>query len=124
VESVVGIHPDTGNNAMDVRMKIEYLIPRVQHRDASDIHSEIIFTFGDNGQRFMHGIEQRRIDDPFIVQGEGLERVRYREHCVEIGHRKDPLQLIVHPCKPGEVLALGAVSISARVGHYGSLEQA
>ena len=59
-----------GNDAMDMGMKLDFLIPGVQHTEEADLGAEMLGITSHFEQCLGTGLEQEMVQDLFVVQGE------------------------------------------------------
>ena len=52
-----------GNDAVDMRMKLQALIPAVQHAEETDLGTEMPWIASDFKQRLSAGMEEQVVDD-------------------------------------------------------------
>ncbi len=76
----------TRHDAMDVRVMIEVLAPRVQHGGDADVGAEVLGVGCNRGQRLGRCREQQAVDLGLVLIGDGADRRRQREHDVEVGN--------------------------------------
>ena len=62
-----------GQNAVDMGMMQESLVPGMEHAEETDLGSQVAWSAGDLQQSCSTGVKQQVIDQPFILQGEGSE---------------------------------------------------
>jgi hypothetical protein len=65
---VVGREPASGDDTVNVRMKLQLLIPGMQHAEEADLGCETSGMAGDFEKGFCAGTEQQIIDDLFVLQ--------------------------------------------------------
>ena len=106
------------HDAVDVRMMIEVLAPRVQHRRDADIGAQMLRIGGDGGQRLGRGGEQEAVDLGLVLVGDGADRCRQREDHVEVGDRQQLRLAGLQPRLRRRPLALGTVAVAAGVVGY------
>ena len=103
------------NDTVDVGMQEQVLSPGVERADDADLRSQVFGIGGDFEQSLSAGGEQQVVEQSWIFQGQQVEFM---------GHGKDHMkvaggQKFAFPCRqpafPCLCLALGAVSVSARV---------
>ena len=101
---------------MNVRMVGQRLPPGVQDRQAADPRAEPARIGGQRGHRLDGALEQHRIDGGLVLEGDGRDRRRQREHDVEIGNRQQLGLPIGQPLRPRRALTLRAMPIAAGNG--------
>ena len=60
-----------GNDTMDMGMKLDFLVPSVQHTEEADLGSEMLGIMRHFEECLGTGLEQEMVQDLFVVQGEG-----------------------------------------------------
>jgi len=73
-----------GNYAVDMRMKLQTLIPTVQHAEETDLGTEMPGIARDLKQRLSAGMEEQVVNEPFVLQCERGQLVRQSENCMHI----------------------------------------
>jgi hypothetical protein len=114
--SVIGRQSTGWNNAMNVWMVFEFLIPGVQHAEETDISTEVLGIAGDFKQGFGTGAEQQTVNDLLVLQGQWSEQVRQRENNMGVARGKEFLPTGGPPAFARVALAFWAVPVSARNG--------
>ena len=112
------------NDAVDMRMMFQLLVPGMEHAEEADVGAEMLGITSDFEQRFSAGVEQQTVDDLLILQGQGCQEVREREDQVHVVRRQEFPAALLEPTIPGVSLALGAVPVSARVVRDGAIPAA
>ena len=74
------------NEAVDVRMMGERLSPCVENGEKADLAAEVPRIRGNGLERRRHRIEQDRIDDSLVVEGNLRGFRRHCEHDMEVRH--------------------------------------
>ena len=104
-----------GEYAMDMRMKLQPLIPGVEHAEEADLGSEVPWIAGDLKQCLSTGMKEQVEDQPFVLQGERGQFPRQGEDGMNIASgQKFPLARL-EPAQARVALAPRAMAISARV---------
>ena len=67
---VVEGQPTGRHHAMDMRVKLEFLIPGVQHAEEADLRTEVFWITCNLQKRFRTGAKQEIVDDLLVLQGE------------------------------------------------------
>ncbi len=122
--SVIRRQPTGWNNAMNVRMVLEFLTPGVQHAEETDISAEVLGIAGNFKQCFGAGAEKQTVDDLLVLQGQWSEQVRQRENKMGIARGKEFLLAVRQPTFARAALAFWAVPVSARVVRDGAVSAA
>ena len=65
--SVIETQPAGGNDAMDMGMQVELLIPRVKHTEETNFCAEVSGIACDFEKGFRTGPEQRAIDELLVL---------------------------------------------------------
>ena len=65
-----------GKYAVDMRMKLQALIPAVQHAEETDLGTEMPWVASDFKQSLCAGVEQQVVDEPLVLQGERSQFAR------------------------------------------------
>jgi hypothetical protein len=94
-----------------MEVRFELLIPGMQDSDKAQGSAQFFPSKLEQGLRdgFEEDIEHHR----FILQGDEVQVMGESEHDVEVGGGKEFGLAFFKPSFPGDVLALGAVSIAA-----------
>lgn len=102
---------------MDVPVRIELLIPSVQHHQRR--HFETLLLFDRRFERPPTGRKQQVIDHPAVSQGERRELLREGQHHLKVVDAVDQDGLrFFHPLGAFAAAATGAVPVSARVVQF------
>src|SRR5258708_16807741 len=98
-----------------MRMKLELLVPGMEHAEEADLSPEMSGVASDFEKRFRAGTKQQTIDHFFVLQSQRSQLRRQREDDVDVGRgqqfaasRRDPAF-----ARPG--LTLRAMAIRATV---------
>jgi hypothetical protein len=65
---VIRCEAASGNYAVDMRMKLEALIPTVQHAEEADISSKMSRVASNLEQRLGTGVKELVVDQPLVLQ--------------------------------------------------------
>ena len=103
------------NEAMNVRMMREHLTPCVKNGQEADLAAQMPGVGRDGLERRGDGVEQDRINDSLVVEGDLGDLGRHREHDMEIRHRQQVCLTVGKPSFARRALALGAVPIATAV---------
>src|SRR5208282_2209264 len=109
-----------GQHAVDMGMKLQSLVPSMEHAEEADLGSKVA-TAGDLQQRCSAGVKQQVIDQPFILQGERSQFPRHGEDDVHVTGGKQLSFPRLEPAQAGVALPLGPVPVLARVVRDGSM---
>jgi hypothetical protein len=102
-----------GNYAMDMRMKLEALIPTVQHAEETDLGTEMPGIARDLKQGLSAGVKQQVVDDPFVLQHERGQFPRQCEDCMHIASGQQFPLTRLEPAHACVALASWAMPIPA-----------
>jgi hypothetical protein len=80
---------------VDVGVRLEELIPRVEHRDDARSSPEVASANLDQGRR--RSPEEKAIGKPRVPPEQRVEAVREREDVVKVGNGKQILDLRLDP---------------------------
>src|ERR1700678_1824005 len=106
---------------MDMRMKLQSLIPSVEHAEEADLCAEMAGIVGDLQQGLGAGVKQQLIDQSFVLQCEWSEVSRQCENNMHVaGGQQFPLPSL-EPAQAGVALAPWAMPVTARVVGDGSM---
>ena len=72
------------DDAVDMRVMQQSLIPGVQHAEEADLRAEVSGIAGNLEQRLGARAEEKSVDLPFILQSQRCQLVRQREDHVDI----------------------------------------
>jgi hypothetical protein len=100
---------------MNVWVMQQVLPPGVQHAQEADLGTEMLRVGGYGVQSLRRSPEQDVVDLGLVLERDGGDHVRHREHHVEVGHVEQLSLPVFQPLGPRETLALGAGVIPARV---------
>jgi hypothetical protein len=114
-----------GNYTVDMGMKLQALIPTVQHAEETDLGTKMPGIVSDLKQGLSAGMEEQVVNEPLVLQGERGQLPRQRENCMDIaGGQKLPFPRL-EPAHACVALASWAMPIPARVvGDFGRLSAA
>ena len=104
-----------GNYAVDMRMKLQSLIPTMEHAEETDLGSKMSRIASNLKQGLGAGMKEQVVDEPFVLQGERGQFARQREDGMDIaGGHKLPFARL-EPAHARVALAPWAMPVSARV---------
>ncbi len=105
-----------GDDAVQMHVILQLLIPGMQHRrEARQAAQPVPGIGGQPQQGRRDAAEELAIKQPRIGRRQRIELVRQREDVVEVTHRQQLILASLEPLGGGQLLALGAVPIAARV---------
>src|SRR5258708_4096451 len=96
-------------------MKLEFLIPGMEHAKESDIGAEVPWIARDLEKRRCAGLEQQAVDSPLVLQRQRGQFMGQREHDMNICGRQEFFGACFEPAVAGVALAFWAVPGAARV---------
>src|ERR1700692_4818680 len=109
---------------MDMRVKLEFLIPGVQHAEEADLRTEVFWITCDLQKRFRAGAKQEIVDDLLILQGEWRQLARQCEDHMYIARREKLRAPRRKPAVASTGLTLRTVPVAARVVGDGAMSAA
>src|SRR5580658_4070381 len=110
-----------GNDAMQMRMKMQVLTPGVQHGEKADRGAEVSGIGGDGEQSFRSGLKQNGVNLSLVLKRQAADLLRKSEHDVEVRNGQELRLLLGEPLGAGRGLALGAVAIATRVEYFDAM---
>src|SRR5271154_6384962 len=113
--------PAGGNDAVDMGMMLQSLVPGMEHAEEADLGSKVAWIAGDLQQGFGAGAKQQVEDQPFILQCQRSQFPRQSEDDVHVAGRQQLSFPHLEPAQAGVALTLGAVPVSARVVRDGGM---
>src|ERR1700691_1465967 len=112
---MVGSQAPGGNDTMNVRMMLEFLVPGVQDAEESDLAAEMLRVVGDLDQRFGTGPEKQGIDLAFVLHREWRKLPRQCKDHVDVARGQQFLFPRCEPAVAGTRLTFRAMPVSAGV---------
>src|SRR5216684_3383183 len=109
---------------MDMRVKLEFLIPGVQHAEEADLGAEMLRVTSDFEKRLRTGAKQKIVDDLLVLQSEWCQLARQREDNMHIARREKLLATRRKPAVASTRLTLRAVPVAARIVGDGAMSAA
>ncbi len=100
---------------MDVRMMLQGLAPGVENHGHTELGAEMPGIGRDGGECLSRRAEQDRVDDRLVLERDLADRCRQCEDDMKVRHRQQLGLPIREPFCPGQSLALGTVTVAARV---------
>jgi len=88
------------------------LAPGVQHRDKADLGAEVTRVRRDGAQGRGRAAEQDVVDDAFVLQPDGGDRLGHGEDDMEVRHRQQISLAGFQPQGTGQRLTLGTVAVA------------
>jgi hypothetical protein len=108
---VVGGQTAAGNDAVQVRMEVQVLAPTVEDTEETEFHPETLCRYAE--ECLGRGAEEKVVDDWFVVESEGGDRLWDGEDDVKILSRQQFGPAIFQPVFACDALALGAMAVAA-----------
>ena len=113
------------NDAVDVRMKLQALVPAVQHAEEADLGTEMPWITSDFKQSLSTGMEQQVVYQPLVLQGERGQFPRQSEHGMDVASGQQFSLTRLEPALARVALAFWAMPVSTRVvGDLGRMSAA
>jgi len=109
-----------GNDAVDVRMKLQSLIPAMEHAEETYLGSKMPRIAGDLKQGLSAGAKEQVIDQPLVLQCERGQFPRQGEDGMDIACRQQFPFTRLEPAEARVALAPRAMPVSTRVVGDGS----
>jgi hypothetical protein len=109
----VGGERASRDHAVDMEMRPQGLVPRVQDPGTPDLPAEVALP--KLPERLARGLAQQRQQGPLVGQDEGVDVVWHGKNQVEIGHRQSLGFAVLNPLDLGKGLTLGAVTIATGI---------
>jgi hypothetical protein len=104
-----------GNDAVDVGMKLQALIPAMEHAEETDLGTEMPWIAGDFKQSLCTGVEEQVVDEPLVLQCERSQFPRQREDGMYVASGQKLAFARLEPASARVALAPRAVPVSAGV---------
>jgi hypothetical protein len=112
---VIGGHAAGGHHAVHMRVMLQALIPGMEHAEEADVGAEMTWITSDLQECFGAGLEQQVIDEALVLQRDGGEFTRQREHDMHIACGQQFSLPRLEPAHTCVALASWAMPVSARV---------
>ena len=100
---------------MDMRVKLELLVPGMQHGEEANFRSEVFRIASDFEKCFCTGAEQQIVDDFLVLQSQWSKLWWKCEDHMDVARREKFFLTCCNPAFPSSGLTLRAVPISAGV---------
>ena len=104
-----------GNYAVDMGMKLQALIPAVEHAEETDLGSKMPGIAGDLKQGLGAGVKEQVVDEPLVLQRERGQFPRQSEDGMHIASGQQFPFTRLEPAQARVALAPWAMPVSARV---------
>ena len=102
-----------GNDAVDMRMKLQALSPAVEHAEEADLGAEVSRIAGDFEQGLSTGVKKQVVDGPFVLQCERRQFARQSEHGMDVASGQQFPLARLEPAHARVALASRAVPVAA-----------
>jgi len=122
--SVVRRQATSGDDAMDVGMMLQLLVPGVQDTEKADLGAEMLGVGSDSKQCLGAAAEQQRVDHGFVLQGQRCQLVRQREDDMRIGCSEQLSASRSQPAVARLALTLWAMPVAAGIIGDGTMAAA
>jgi hypothetical protein len=107
-------HGPSGNQAMEMEVRIELLVPGMQNGDESHLSAQAVSGVTAEAQEGCgDGVKEDREHGFLIAQNNGVKLVGEREYGMKVAHGQELGLAGFKPSLARDVLALGAVPVSA-----------
>jgi hypothetical protein len=113
---VVQSEAAAGNDAVDMRMKLQALIPAMQHAEETDLGTKMPRVASDLKQSVGTGVKEQVVDQPFVLQSERGQFLRQSEHGMDVASGQQFPFARPEPAPARVALASWAMPVSARNG--------
>jgi len=107
------VDPSPGNNTMDMRVKTQILSPGMQYGHHARFCMQLCVRELSNC--FPYTGKQYVIKICRMLKKQTIEFIRYCKHNMKVWDRKKVLLAVLNPCFPLGILALGTMTVTARV---------
>src|ERR1700738_2515278 len=108
------------DHAMDMRVMPEILTPGMEHREETDLRSEMLGVDGNLQKGFGAGPEQQVVEELLVLQQQWRELVGQGKDHVEVADREEFFLARREPAVTGCDLTLWAVPIATGVEDDGT----
>src|SRR5713101_5685543 len=116
--------PTGWDHAMYMRVKFQFLTPRVQHAEEANLRTEMLGIARDFQKGFRTGAKQEIVDDPLVLQDQRGQMTRKGEDHMDVARREKFSLTCCDPPFPGSSLTLRAVAVPAGVVGDGAMPAA
>src|ERR1700738_5183028 len=118
---VIGGQAAGGNDAMDMRVNVEFLTPGVQHAKEADFCTEMLGIASDFEKGFRTRAKQEIVDDLLVLQNQRSQMTGKREDHMHVRRGEQFLATCCEPAVASPRLTLWAVPVSTRVVGDGAM---
>ena len=105
-----------GKYAMDMRMKLQALIPAMQHAEEADLGAKMLWIASDLEQGLGAGMKEQLVDEPLVLECEQGQFPRQGEDGMDIACGQQFPLARLKPAQARVALASGTMPVSARNG--------
>src|ERR1017187_7100607 len=98
-----------------MRMKLQALIPAVEHAEETDLGTEVPWIASNFKQGLSAGMKEQVVDEPFVLQGERSQFARQGEDGMDIASGQQFPFARLEPAPARVALASWAMPVSTRV---------
>ncbi len=117
----IGGEAAAGNDAMQVRMKMQVLTPGVEHGEKADGGAQMSGVGCNGEQSFGSGLKQDGVDLSRVLKRQAADLLRKSEHDVEVRNGQKLRLPLGEPLGAGRGLALRATAIATRVEYFDAM---
>src|SRR5450759_3368665 len=103
----------TGNNTMNMRVQAKVLSPCMQYGYHASFCMKLCVR--ELSYCFPCACKQQVITICGLLKKQAIESIRYRKNNMKVCYRKQILLAVFHPCFSLSILALGTMTVTARV---------
>jgi hypothetical protein len=119
--SVARSEAASGDDAVNMRMMLQSLIPGMEHAEESDLCAQVPGIASDLQQGFCAGVKQQVVDQPLVLQCERSEFPRECEDDVDIVSGQQFPFPCLEPAQACVALTLGTMPVATRVVRDGGV---
>ena len=105
----------SGNDAVDVGMKLQALIPTVEHAEETDLGTEMPWITSDFKQGLSTGVQEQVVDESLVLQCKRSQFPGQSKDSMDVASGQKLPFARLKPASARVALAARAMSISARV---------
>jgi len=103
------------DDTVDMGMKLEFLVPGVEHTEEADLSPEMSGVASDFEKSFCAGTKQQTIDHFFVLQGQRSQLRRQSKDHMDVGHREQFVATCLDPAFADAGLTLRTMAIATAV---------
>jgi len=101
------------DHAVDMRMKLQALVPAMEHAEETDLGSEMPWIASYFEQRLSARVEEQVVDEPLVLQCERGQLPRQSEHGMDVASGQQFPFARLEPAPARVALASWAMPVSA-----------